>query len=83
MRYLSGGGQDDTVGRRYRRAEIKRGEAQAIQVNGIPPASTIFSETDQNIITASTICSEADRNLVTASTIYHVAKHDKYIYNLQ
>ena len=36
MRCLLGGVQDDTVGRRYRRAEIERGEAEAIQVNGGP-----------------------------------------------
>ena len=29
--YLSGGGYDDTVGRRYRRAEIERGEAETMQ----------------------------------------------------
>ena len=36
VRSLLGGGQDDTVGRRYRRAEIERGKAEAIQVNGGP-----------------------------------------------
>ena len=36
VRSLLGGGQDDTVARRYRRAEIERGEAEAIQVNGDP-----------------------------------------------
>ena len=36
VRCLLGGGQDDTVGRRYRRAEIERGEADAIQENGDP-----------------------------------------------
>jgi hypothetical protein len=36
VRSLLGGGQDDTVGRRYRRAEIERGEADAIQENGDP-----------------------------------------------
>ena len=34
MRYLSGGGQDDTVGQRYRRAEMERGEAEDIQEKG-------------------------------------------------
>ena len=36
VRCLLGGVQDDTVGRRYRRAEIERGEADAIQENGDP-----------------------------------------------
>ena len=41
MRYLSGGGKDDTVGQIYRRAEIERGEADGIQENGDPEGGSM------------------------------------------
>ena len=45
VRSLLGGGQDDTVGRRYRRADIERGEAEAIQVNEGPEGGSTHTHT--------------------------------------